>query len=225
MEFIEFKKTFCPVTPRVQGNALVEGWGSTSSVIKNTIQYFEPKSIVEVGTWLGASALFMSQYSTADIICVDTYLGSNEILWRDGNVKVGQEFDSIYKQFCINVTKNFLNDQISPLPMTSSSAAQLFSHFGVTIDMVYIDAGHSEREVYADLEDWWPLTNKVLIGDDYSENWPGVVRAVKRFCAENKLTFEVADSKYSISKLQKVNFNFLSLIKRFNKRSNSVQQI
>lgn len=200
MDFVEFKKIYFPSTPKVEGSALIEGWGSTSLVIQNTIQNFEPKSIVEVGTWLGASALFMSQFTKADIVCVDTYLGSNEILWRDGNVKVGQEFDFIYKQFCKNVTKSSKNNQISPLPMTSSSAAQLFAHFAITVDMVYVDAGHSEREVYADLEDWWPLTNKVLIGDDYSENWPGVIRAVNKFCNQNKLYFEVADFKYSIFK-------------------------
>lgn len=217
MDFVNFKKTYCSETPHLEGVSLIEGWGSESSIIKNTILKFEPTSIVEVGTWLGASALFMSQWTKADIICVDTFLGSNEILWRDGNVKIGQEFDSIYKQFCINISNNFSNNQISPLTMTSSSAAQLFSHHRVTVDMVYIDAGHSEREVYSDLQDWWPLTNKVLIGDDYSKNWPGVIRAVDRFCNENNLNFEVADSKFSIEKNQIKNNGVVNLFNYFRK--------
>jgi hypothetical protein len=66
----------------------------------------------------------------------------------------------------------------------------------VKVDMVYIDAGHREREVYADLQDWWPLTNKVIVGDDYNSSWPGVISAANRFASENKLGLQVVDSKF-----------------------------
>jgi hypothetical protein len=80
--------------------------------------------------------------------------------------------------------------------MTSSSAAELFAKEQVKIDMVYIDAGHREREVYADLQDWWPLTNKVVVGDDYDSSWSGVISAANRFASENNLNLEVMDSKF-----------------------------
>jgi hypothetical protein len=66
--------------------------------------------------------------------------------------------------------------------------------------MVYIDAGHREREVYADLQDWWPLTNKVIVGDDYNSSWPGVINAANRFAEENNLQLEVIDSKFILWK-------------------------
>jgi hypothetical protein len=143
----------------------------------------------------------MASLTKAPIVCVDTFLGSNEVLWRDNVVQnVVQNFDRIYKQFCVNITSKELNKQIVPLPMTSSSAAELMSALDVKVDMVYIDAGHREREVYADLQDWWPLTNKVIVGDDYNSSWPGVISAANRFAEENNLQLEVIDSKFILWK-------------------------
>jgi predicted O-methyltransferase YrrM len=201
MNFLEFKSIYCPQTPLVKGASKVEGWNSESIALLYALDQFKPESIVEVGSWLGASALFMAGQTKSPIICVDTFLASNELLWREGKVKnLLENFDSLYNQFCANITNADLNNQISPLTMTSSAAAELFSKQGVKVDMVYIDAGHREREVYADLQDWWPLTNKVIVGDDYNSAWPGVVAAADRFAAENNLTLKSIDSKFLINR-------------------------
>jgi cephalosporin hydroxylase len=198
MNFLEFKNKYCKNTPQVRNlESKVQGWNSNSIALKHAIETTQPENIVEVGTWLGASALFMATQSQAQIICVDTFLGSNEILWRDGNVKnVTENFSQVYDQFCANITHSNANNTISPLPMTSSSAAELFMKEQVKVDMVYIDAGHREREVYADLQDWWPLTNKVLVGDDYNSSWSGVISAADRFASENNLNLQILDSKF-----------------------------
>jgi cephalosporin hydroxylase len=198
MNFLEFKKRYCPETPSTtNGEVKIQGWNSESQALKYAIERTNPETIVEVGTWLGASALFMASLSEAEIICVDTFLGSNEVLWRENAVNnLVIDFNRIYKQFCVNITARQANKKISPLPMTSSSASELFSKEQVKIDMVYIDAGHREREVYADLQDWWPLTNKVLVGDDYNSGWPGVISAADRFASENELNLEIVDSKF-----------------------------
>ena len=80
--------------------------------------------------------------------------------------------------------------------MTSSSAAELFQKEGVRIDMAYIDAGHRDLEVYSDLQDWWPIVDKVLVGDDYNASWPGVISAADRFANENNLDLQIMDSKF-----------------------------
>jgi len=189
MKFQEFKDIYCKTTPiELSISPKIQGWNSDSISFNYAITRFSPESIVEVGSWLGASAIHMASLTTAPIICVDTFLGSNEVLWREGKASnVVLNFDVIYKQFRANITSKELNTQVTPLPMTSSSAAELFAKHNVTIDMVYLDAGHREREVYADLQDWWPLTNKVLVGDDYNSHWPGVIAAANRFADENNL--------------------------------------
>lgn len=198
MDFQQFKETYTPKTPTV--NFLTEniyGWQSKSPALLYALDQAKPKTIVEVGTWLGASAIFMAENSEAEIIAVDTYLASNEVLWREKNAEnLVNEFSKIYDQFCANITSKGLNNRISPLPMTSSSAAELFHKEGLRIDMAYIDAGHREREVYADLQDWWPIVDKVLVGDDYNASWPGVISAANRFANENNLDLQIMDSKF-----------------------------
>jgi cephalosporin hydroxylase len=198
MNFDDFKNKYCSQTPQITKlNLNIQGWNSESIALKESILENNPQTILEVGSWLGASAIFMSSLTNAQIICVDTFLGSNEVLWRDGRTTdLLSNFNALYNQFCANITHSNLNNQISPLPMTSSSAAELLAKENVSVDMVYIDAGHREREVYADLQDWWPLTNKVLVGDDYSPSWPGVMAAADRFAVENNLQIKILDSKF-----------------------------
>jgi cephalosporin hydroxylase len=184
-------------TPQKQGTENIQGWQSTSQALVYVIQNSQPESIVEIGTWIGASAIFMSEQTQAPILCIDTFLASNEMLWREKNVQnLVQNFDQIYNQFCINITSKKKNNQIATLPMTSSAAAELFAKEQTQVDMIYLDAGHQEREVYADLQDWWPKTKKALIGDDYSPQWPGVMKAADRFASENNIPIEIMDSKF-----------------------------
>ena len=196
MNILTFKNTYSPLTPlEVSLKPKISGWNSESIALEYAINTYKPESIVEVGSWLGASAIFMASKTKAPILCVDTFLGSNEVLWREGKVNnLVDNFNSIYRQFCANITHKELNNQVSPLPMTSSSAAELLAKLDVTIDMVYLDAGHREREVYADLQDWWPLTNKVLVGDDYNSYWPGVIAAADKFASENNINLQVMDN-------------------------------
>ena len=198
MNFKQFKNKYCKETPKCSSlSSRIQGWGSESIALTQAINETNPQSIVEVGTWLGASAIHLAKHTQNEIICVDTYLASNEILWRQGEVKnLVENFTQVYDQFCANITHSNLNLQISPLPMTSSAAAELFLQENVKVDMVYIDAGHREREVYADLEDWWPLTNSILVGDDYSSKWPGVILAADRFSLENNLNMQIIDYKF-----------------------------
>jgi predicted O-methyltransferase YrrM len=193
----EFSKKYNLQVPKIVAEPNIQGWGSDSEALQKAIDVVNPQSIVEVGTWLGASALFMGKISSAHILCVDTFLASNEILWREGNVQnLVQDFNQLYNQFCANITNSKMNKRISVLPMTSSSAAELLEKENIMVDMVYIDAGHREREVYADLQDWWPLTKKVLVGDDYNPVWDGVISAADRFASENQLNLQILDSKF-----------------------------
>jgi cephalosporin hydroxylase len=202
MTWESFKLKYTPQTPTKESvNHKIQGWNSESPALLYALDQYRPESIVEVGTWLGASAIFMAENSKAEIIAVDTFLASNEVLWRENIAQnLINEPTKIYDQFCANITYKNLNNRISPLPMTSSSAAELFLAEDVKVDMVYLDAGHREREVYADLEDWWPLTNKVLVGDDYHSGWPGVVSAADRFATERNLQVKIIDCKFILSR-------------------------
>ena len=203
MNLKDFKSKYNLSTPIKHGETHIQGWQSDSSVFTDVIKRYKPKTIIEVGSWLGASALHMASLmkdTDFDIICVDTFLGSNSALWDDYNRDLVNNFSSIYDQFCINVTSHYLNSQISPLPMTSSGAAELIRLNHVVVDMVYIDAGHRYRDVLADLQDWYPLASKVVVGDDYSPVWAGVQDAVKDFTQSMNISYQDQDQKFIIGK-------------------------
>jgi hypothetical protein len=198
----ELSTKFNLQTKFVTGNSKIFGWQSESAVFNDVIEEIKPKTIIEIGSWVGASAIHMAKCLKANnindfqILCVDTFLGSNASLWIENFINVDNVFQEQYNQFNINVTNFGFNENISALPMTSSSAAELCQILNVQVDLIYIDAGHQEKEVYDDLNDWWPISTKMVFGDDYSETWSGVKKAVNRFAQEKNINFQEKDSKF-----------------------------
>lgn len=174
------------------GNHLdLQGWGSESPVFRDLIWQIQPKLIVEVGTWKGASAINMANsvkefgFDTK-IVCIDTWLGALE-MWTDTKdpdrfLSLNNIFGypSLYYRFLSNVVNSGHTDMIFPLPMTSSIGAKFLEHHKIQADMIYIDASHDYDDVLKDIQDYWPLVRQggALFGDDYS-TWEGVRQAVR----------------------------------------------
>ncbi len=142
----------------------------------------------------------------SDIICVDTWLGSNDTLWLDHtyrkSLRLDHGYPRIFWQFVYNMIKAGVMDSVYPLPMTSSSAYYLLRRFGLQVDLIYIDAGHEHREVYTDLSMYYDLLRPggVMFGDDYSSAWPGVVSATNQFVAEKQVVLTALHGKFLFSK-------------------------
>jgi predicted O-methyltransferase YrrM len=195
------------------GRALdLQGWNSTHPYFARFIDEVRPKEIIEVGSWKGGSAIHMAELCTkqhidSTILCVDTWLGSNEILWRNSSLRqmllLQNGYPHVHGQFLANVILSGFQDNIFALPMTSLSAAELLQAFEITADLIYIDAGHGEYEVYGDVSHYWRLlrVGGVMIGDDYHHTWPGVVRAVNRFASDTKMELIASgDGKWAMLK-------------------------
>lgn len=65
------------------------------------------------------------------------------------------------------------------LRLPSLAASEIFANGKV--DAVYLDAGHSEACVSADITTWLPKIRSggIIGGHDYQGAWPGVVEAVR----------------------------------------------
>ena len=173
------------------------GWGGQSPTFRELISQIQPRLIIEVGTWKGASALEMAAITReldipTNIVCIDTWLGALEF-WTDQtdperylSLQLRHGYPTVYYQFLANVCHQSLQDRIVPFPQTASIAALWFRYYGITADMVYLDASHEEEDVYQDLCNYWDLVanNGVLFGDDYG--WDGVRLAVNRFAKEER---------------------------------------
>lgn len=156
----------------------IQGWASTSDAFQYCIDAINPKLIIEVGTWKGCSAVFMSKlllekYDDFEIVCVDTFLGSwehwttmPEFLPHSQRIR-GRAH--IYEQFLSNIMRTGLQNHLTPFPIDSVNGAHCFKQWNVQADMIYVDAGHDYDSVFADLSLYKELVRPggYLLGDDW----------------------------------------------------------
>lgn len=153
----------------------IEGWFdhelAYDFIIKNTPLF---GTIVELGAWLGKSSAYLCDNSTQKIFIVDTWQGSPDELTT--NHKLATETD-IFEIFKLNMKGR----SYTPIRMESSEAAKQFEDN--SIDAVFIDMTHSYDAVKQDILTWLPKvkTNGIIAGDDYHQNWKGVIKAVDEF--------------------------------------------
>jgi predicted O-methyltransferase YrrM len=188
----------------------LQGWNSRHPMLAEVINEIRPTQIVEVGSWKGASAIFIAECArehTEDItvLCVDTFTGANAALWHQEEITPVRDeygFPTTYRQFIFNIMAMGLANNIFPLPTTSTCGAELLANYEVCADLIYIDGGHREEEVALDLKDYWRVLRPggVLIGDDYSQGWPGVIAAVDKFAALHAVPLRAEDRKWRIDK-------------------------
>ena len=182
-----------------------------------------PNVVVEVGTWKGASLLRMHRIARelgldCQFVCIDTWLGSSEH-WLNPKERHHLRLEGgrpeLHRQFVFNLIASDATD-VFPLPMTSVAAAEVLHALGIQADLVYIDAGHSEREVAADLECYLPVLRPggVLFGDDYHPSWPGLVRSVDAFVREHRLELELERPVW-IARTARDNSTRRSLVRRW----------
>lgn len=142
--------------------------------------------ILEVGSWLGTTAIAMADAApNVKVHCVDTWEGTPSDHTGDITREVGG--DAVYTEFCKRIGGR-LNKKITPWRKTSADAAKMaWGKF----DLIFIDADHTYEGVKADIEAWWPhlAPGGLMIGHDYhTKQFPGVTRAVEeRFVAPEML--------------------------------------
>ena len=171
------------------GNSQIQGWNSTRPAFRALIEQKRPQTIIEVGSWLGASAVHMAGICrelglTTKIYCVDTWLGAQEF-WTCGastqerNLRQKNGYPQVYFDFLANVVEHGHQESIVPVPNTSYIASLIFKHHGILADLIYIDGSHEYEDVRLDVASYLPLLSPggVLFGDD--ADWHSVITAVR----------------------------------------------
>jgi len=177
------------------------GW--TTSYYPEAVKEFlqtqsHPVVIVEVGSWLGASAIqaadIIRDLGRNDVVlCVDTWLGSPEHFL---GMPKKNGFPQIYSEFLQNIINHGHTNRVLPLALPSLQAIDILKPLlrGVGgADLIYIDAAHEYLPVYMDIQTYWPLLKPGgrMLGDDFTEHWPGVKQAVTQFSNDIQLPFTV----------------------------------
>jgi predicted O-methyltransferase YrrM len=167
--------------------AKVWGWTGDAPIFGELIEARRPKLIVEVGSWVGQSALTMVAHLSLNgldsaIICVDTWLGAYEH-WEEEKWRATLNFangrPTIYEDFLANVAAAGYTNTIVPLTLPSSIAARILARWDIRPDLIYIDGAHDADSVHADIVDYYKILapRGLMFGDDWA--WPSVQEGVK----------------------------------------------
>lgn len=168
----------------------VQGWTGTHGFFKEIIEKVKPSIIIEIGSYLGQSAITMANalkdFSLdSNIFCVDTWLGSPEH-WRSDKCNCMSLFNyfengisGMYDQFLINMIVNKVDSIVIPIPNTSINAFDIFQWKNIKADLIYVDGSHEMMDVVNDIEKYSKLISDkgFLFGDDY-RSWEGVRNGV-----------------------------------------------
>lgn len=154
------------------------------------VKKLKPKVVVELGSWLGKSAIFMGKLLDKDakLYCIDHWQPDYNSYhgYFHNNKLAASKIPKLYQQFLSNVIHAKLVDTIIPMRMDTIEASKKFK---ITVNLIYIDAGHDEEEVFNDIMLWYPkLESKgIMCGDDWS--WSGVPLAVNKASEKLKIKF------------------------------------
>lgn len=178
-------------------------------IFRRTIDAIKPTIIVEVGSFVGESAIFMANHllernmQETCILCVDTWLGGFDH-WTRAYEKLRFEHGrpTLYQQFLANVMAHGHAGRILPLTLDSINAARLLGTLNIRPSMVYIDASHEEPDVALDLSFYWNLLlpGGAMIVDDANGGFPGVTKGLEAFTLVNNLRVEMDGEKALILK-------------------------
>lgn len=164
----------------------LNGWNSRHPKLAELLQLISPSLVVEVGSWLGASALFMAEHTDAHILAIDTWLGAAEMWDNKGDPERYQALvieyghPTIYFDFLSNILIAGKRSQITPWPIPSNIGLKLLNQWGYRPDLIYIDGSHDYQDVRSDISLSAQLFPRIICGDDY-HSWAGVKQAVNEW--------------------------------------------
>lgn len=151
----------------------------TSIVRRKAEKENRPLKIIEVGSWVGESALALHeglQDVGGTVTCVDHFLGN--LHDRVGMVAARLGSEQISEYFRHN-TDGLLGKSIFLITKPSLEAAAEMEH--QCADLIFIDASHDYQDVKADILAW--KTHRApdgeMCGHDFCPAFPGVVKAVQ----------------------------------------------
>jgi len=142
-------------------------------------------TIVEIGSYLGASSSFLAcaaKEKNHTVCCVDT--------WKNEGMSEGER--ETFSEFCKNIDP--LKKYIHIFRGKSVDIAKVFNK---KIDLLFIDGDHSYRTVKADVENWLPKVKDEGIVIFHDIGWAeGVKRVVNEEIKNIQTEEHIVDNTY-----------------------------
>ena len=168
----------------------IQGWCDFGDLYFAIAEILDEGAVfVEIGSWMGQSAVVLCQRlqdigKNVTVYCVDTFQGEQN---QPAHVEIVQQMGgSTFRKFEENIKAAGVADMIEAITADSVNAA---GHFrDASLDGVFIDAAHDYDSVVKDVAAWFPKVKPggIFAGHDYP--CPDVQKAVDEHAAANGYT-------------------------------------
>lgn len=172
----------------------IEGWVGDNPTYRMALDRAQDGSkFVEVGVYLGRTAAFMAVeiinrgLKNVRFDAIDNFQG----VWTVNDPYAAQ---AMYEA-CIENLRPVRNQ----VNLIKGESLDIVSNYeDNSLDFVFIDASHDYDSVMADLEAWYPKVKNggLFAGDDYMQNWPGVIKAVDEFSNKHGVVAKPVPNSY-----------------------------
>ena len=183
--------SFTPeVSKRYKPSGVPDGWCAKPNIemFKRLINK-DTKVIVDAGSWLGLSAWhFLKLAPNATVICLDTWLGSEE--HKDRKI-----IPILYETFIKNMWE--YKDRIIPVREDSRIGFAEIAISDTQPDLIYIDMAHDRDSVIRDICNairFFPRSK--ICGDDFT--WQGVKEALDFLTKERSMNFKTYETCWEL---------------------------
>jgi GR25 family glycosyltransferase involved in LPS biosynthesis len=167
----------------------IEGWCSIEqqqlyTQIVDSLPSDSPTHIVEIGCWKGKSTSYMAveianSGKPIRFDAIDHFKGSpehhNNLAPLNPSILALQSFTTFNEyQNNIKPVAQYVNTVVQ------SSSIAVLKYENESLDFVFIDGSHDYDSVREDILNWLPKIKPggMIAGDDYSNEWSGVMKAV-----------------------------------------------
>ena len=157
-----------------------------------TLCYFQTLAgdVVEIGSWQGRSTMFIAMAAknsgNGKVFAIDHFHGTSG---KEKYFRVDKDdLSDLKSNFITNMEELDLLDSINLLDMSSEKAAQHIDDGSVRF--LFIDGEHTKEGVQKDIELFYPKLkkNSIIVFDDYSLKYTGVVEAVDSLISEKQFS-------------------------------------
>lgn len=167
--------------PHLYHNAV--GWFTDHKLYRSQVlAAAEGAHFVEIGSWVGRSALFMA----TEIANSHKRIRFDAVDHFQGSASEGEHFMRVEAEQNGGTMRSVFERNLGPMlrhvnVVEGSSIAAAMGYADRSLDFVFLDAGHLEDEVIEDIRAWLPKVKSggILAGHDFYGNHPGVARAVR----------------------------------------------
>lgn len=160
----------------------IQGWMSPQELEWLAQAASRKRAIVEVGCWKGRSTKVLAKHTQGRVYAVDHWEGCANDNGETRNEVAARGSEALFEEFKRNLAPEIGADRVIPLRCESGKAPPMLEELiGVSkVDFLFIDADHDYHSVKRDILNFRPLLRGggLLSGHDYSDDWPGVKKAV-----------------------------------------------